>query len=202
MAGRETPQPVYMTDTDGDSMTDATGHLRVAADYGKATYAAVADGYAAYATPTDMVGIRGSATKTVRIMAVRMAIRSTSAAVQVLHFIKRSTANTGGTVTNPTPVAMDSANPVATAVIDVYGAAPTLGAAAGTVKVNALMSTTLTAGFTMHDVYSPFLSPMSLITFHQPVILRGAAESLYINYAGAALTAGFSAYYDFVWTEE
>lgn len=167
----------------------------------KNTYGVTAIGYTAYSTPTDMVCLTGSASKTIRVVQFGIRIQSTSAALQTIYFIKRSTANSGGTSTNPTPVAHDSTNAAATAVPIVYTAAPTTGSAVGTVQVVFVLSATLTAAPGLVSVYTT-PTPAGLTEYRQTLTLRGTAESLCINYNGANLTSGFAAEYEMVWTEE
>lgn len=165
---------------------------------GNATYRASGVGYAAYATPTDMIALTGSATKTVAIVNFGLQIQSTAAALQTLYFIKRSAANTGGTASNPTAFALDSTNAAATAVVNLYSAAPAgLGAAVGTVLPLQFSSSTLTTA----GAQTSLGTATSLIDLRQAVILRGVAESLVLNYNGAALTAGFAATWFFEWIE-
>jgi hypothetical protein len=165
---------------------------------GNATYRASGVGYAGYVTPTDMIAITGSATKTVAIVNFGLQIQSTAAALQTLYFIKRSAANTGGTATNPTAFALDSTNAAATAVVNLYSAAPAgLGAAVGTVLPLQFSSSTLTTA----GAQTSLGTATSLLDLRQPVILRGVAESLALNYNGAALTAGFAATWFVEWIE-
>jgi hypothetical protein len=89
-------------------------------------------------------------------------------------------------------------------VAKIWTAAPSLGASAGTLKTIVAASSTLTIGptmlglnFTNNTLQSPQLSG----DFRRPVILRGTAESLNLNYKGAALTAGFAACGFIEWIE-
>jgi hypothetical protein len=170
---------------------------------GHTTYGVSATGYAAYATPTDMVGIRGSASNIIRVTGLRFQVHSTAAAGIALHFIKRSTANTGGTLTNPAGVPYDSTSPAPTAVVDLYTAAPTTGAAAGTVQVTESVSAVATVAPVNAALYggTALYAGPGLVSFQQPILLRGIAEALYINFAGAAIPAGFSAAWGVEWTE-
>ncbi len=161
------------------------------------TYRAVGTGYAAYATPTDMLVIRGSASKTVIVTALSMQIQSTAAALQTIYFVKRSTANTGGTATQPTPIPLDSANAAATAVVDLYTAAPTTGTLVGNILIVLASSSGLTAG---GAAVSPNTAS-TIVDLRQPIVLRGIEESLGFNYNGAALTTGFVATWYAEWIE-
>lgn len=172
----------------------------ILSDTGLPTYVASGAAYAAYATPTDLLTITGSATKIIRIVQMQLLPRSTSAALQNISFIRRSAANTGGTSTTPTGFPVDSADPAATAVVNLYSAAPTLGTALTTLGVQRAVSGTLT-GAPGSIALSNVVLQSSSILFHKPIILRGITESLCMNYGGAALTAGFSAEWTITWTE-
>lgn len=161
-----------------------------------------AGGYGAYATPTDLITIQGSDTKTVIVTAFNMTIQATSAAIAICRFIRRSTANSGGVYSNPTPVKMSSNNPAPSASINVYTGAPTLGADNGIIAYSVANIVTLTS--------SPYaLNIAQLITpsanqstnSQQGFVIHGANESLCLNWNGAALPAGFSAGYNIEWIE-
>ena len=80
----------------------------------KATYA-IASEFTPAATPTDMVIIEGSATKTIRILSISIGTTNTAAGSQQFYLIKRSTADTTGTfVSAGTPVPLDSTNSAST----------------------------------------------------------------------------------------
>lgn len=93
----------------------------------KATYVAVQQGLGANLA-SDIVALRGSATKTVRVTCVEVSIvqgGTITAAQTSFSLVKRTTANTGGT-TVVTPIqAMDSADPAATATCVGYTVAAT-----------------------------------------------------------------------------
>lgn len=175
-----------------------TSHLGIAQ---LASYVVTAAGYTAYTTPTDLMCISGSATKTVAVTQAYIAIQSTSAALQTVLFIKRSTANTGGTSTTPTPVSYDSSRGAATAVVTVYTAAPSLGNVVGNIRVILLSSGVATGSPGVISMSAQGIPSATRTTQQTPVILRGTAESLCINYAGAALTSGFTSSYGFEWVE-
>lgn len=172
---------------------------------GSPTYVYTASGYVAYATPTDMVGICGSATKTIRVVNIWLAMQSTAAALQTIHFVKRSTADTGGTDGAPTAIAIDSANAAPTATLHSYTAAPTPGASVGDVRLQAASSANLTAAPGSVGFFTPInvenVNPSTTNLDQTGVTLRGTAECLYLNYAGAALTSGFTSTWGVLFTE-
>jgi hypothetical protein len=169
---------------------------------GMATYRATGTGYAAYATPTDMLVISGSATKTVAVTNLFMQIQSTSAALQTLYFVKRSTANTGGTASNPAAVPLDSAEDAATAALSLYSVIPdALGTSVGNVAIAVAASVALTGTPGTMQMNQGSGLQYGLLDLRRPIVLHGAAESLCINYNGAALTPGFSATWGAEWVE-
>jgi hypothetical protein len=82
------------------------------------TYSAAINAHAPAATPTDWFTIEGSATKTIRITRITVALRATAANQYRVSLIKYSTFLTGGTAATVTAVPHDSTNAVATAVIN------------------------------------------------------------------------------------
>lgn len=172
---------------------------------GLATYAACGTGYTAYATPTDMVTISGVTGKIVRVLGARMAVNTTATGIQAFYYIKRATANAGGTLTNPTGIPIDADDPGHGAVITLYTAAPTVGVVVGNIAIHTINTTapttapgvtTLTSAFN-----AGFSGPNTPLNFLKPVILRGPDQCLAINLQGAALVSGFTATWDFLWTE-
>lgn len=164
---------------------------------GSPTYRASGVGYTAYATPTDLITITGSASKTVIVTSISIQIQTTAAALQTLYFVKRSTANTGGTASQPTTFPLDSTNGAATAVVNLYSAAPTTGALVGNVVISQSSSSVLTAAGAA--VVNGTAS--SLTDLRQGIILRGTGEVFALNYNGAALTSGFTATWYVEWIE-
>jgi hypothetical protein len=158
------------------------------------------------ATPTDMVTITGSATKTVRVLALYLGTQNTAAGSQTFFVIKRSTANTGGTFVTATNVPLDSNNNAATAVAGHYTANPAaLGTAVGTIR-NIRRASPVLVPATFAGVVED--SGIDLLNFgdnsllDQPLTLRGVAQQLAINFNGAALVAGQIHNWWALWVEE
>lgn len=175
---------------------------------GMSTFTVTGIGYTAYATPTDMIGICGSDTRTVVVTNMYMRISTTSAALQTVYWLKRSTPDTGGTFTNPTPMhndVQDAATGIQTATPFVYTAAPTTGTLVGNFEIDQTTSTVLTGtgGISgLFDIPSPFNTMSNTLTSYQrPIILRSSQSCIYANYNGAALTSGFTSIYYIQWTE-
>lgn len=169
------------------------------------TYAASAI-FTPPATPTDMVKITGSATKTIKIVSFRITTTNTAAGSQQFFLIRRSADNTAGTFINTTTVPLDSTNPAATAIIGHYTANPTaLGAVVGTINTTRVASPVAIpvsfAGIKEEASVEllPFLGNANL---DQRVVLYGTAQLLVLNFGGVALVAGQTHAYTVVWTEE
>lgn len=162
----------------------------------RTTYAAGSAAFASVASATDVFEIYGSASKTIKVLRVELTGTQTTAGELVVNLIKRSTANTGGTSATLTDVPLDSTNAAGTAVAKTYTANPTTGTAVGNVATrHVFIPTALIAGdsapITLFDV----------ITYGQPVVLRGTAQGLVINFGGVTVTGG-SFVATVYWTEE
>lgn len=174
---------------------------------GLATYSALGKAYAGYTTPTDMLVISGSASKTILVTQFLLQIAETTATLRTVDFIKRTTANTGGTATNPSAIAYDSTNPAASAVISLYSAAPSLGSTTngGIIFSATAVTSTATAAGGAFGINTPSAAVRSIPTsptdFRQSITLRGTGESLAANFGGAALPAGFTANWLIEWVE-
>jgi hypothetical protein len=168
------------------------------------TYFATGSGYVAYATPTDMFCLWGSATKTVYVSSFWMGPQSTSATLETWIFVKRSSADTGGSPTTITPLAYDSLDAAPTASFKLYGAAPTLGSSYGILREYAEVTANLTAsmtGMSMDGFGSNMWAQIgTTFTLRQPLTLH-AGEGICLDFNGAALPGGFTAFYGAEWTE-
>jgi hypothetical protein len=161
----------------------------------KRSYGASIVGLVGAASATDVFGICGSASTTVRVTRVLVAGRATAAANADLAIIKRSTADTGGTATNPAAIPYDSSIAAGTAVVSAYTANPTTGTAVGTLGTYQVNLGNLTTT----------LGPQTIADFgNRPasgVVLRGVAQCLYANLSGATF-AGNLYNISVEWTEE
>src|SRR5690242_6665608 len=112
----------------------------------KATYAAYIQGLAVASSATDVFTITGSASKLTRVSRIRISgIKTTAGADVDVQAVKRSTANTGGTSTNPVLVPYDSASPAAASTVTAYTANPTLGITVGVIAVDSVFIPLATA---------------------------------------------------------
>lgn len=166
----------------------------------RATYRSESMGYAGYATPTDMVGMCGSATKTVFITVFTLSAASTAQAIQTIYFVRRTAPDTGGTPTTGPAAPLDSADAAASTAPVTFGSAPSLGASAGNVTISINTSTVLTGIGSALSIsqFAPIGTP---VTFSQPLTLRGTSDCIYANYNGAALSGGFVAAIHIEWIE-
>lgn len=159
----------------------------------KATYS-LAGAVSLAATPSDVVILNGSVSKTIRVTRVEVSIGATAAGFADVVLIKRSAANTSGSSTTPTPVPNDANDAAASAVVTVYTGNPTPGAAVGNVRW-------VKMGITAAD-------QVVTQTWHfgqandKDIVLRGVAQGLAINLNGDALLSGEVFSYSIEWTEE
>lgn len=160
------------------------------------------------ATPTDLVIIEGSATKTIRIISMVIGTTNTAAGSQQFFLIKRNAADTTGTfVSAGTPVPLDSTNAAATANrVGHFTANPgALGAAAGTINIKRVASppaVPATWAGVRDNAEVEMIDWMANSLLDQPIVLRGVTQCLAINFNGAALVAGQTHTYKVVWIEE
>ncbi len=163
------------------------------------TYSVVAFDLIPVATATDIFQLVGSATKTIKITRIKMSADSTGAAEVDFYGYKRTTANTGGTITHPTPTKYDSLNSAPTAVVNQYSANPTtLGTGTLFAATQFVCPSALTgSGIPIFPIDTSFG-----IRNNQALILRGVNESISISLGGNAIPDGLTIYLTIEWTEE
>jgi hypothetical protein len=162
------------------------------------TYSANIAGLTPAASATDFFTLTGSATKTVKVLSASCWGTSTANAVSSVTALKRSTANTGGTATNPTKTPHDSLNAAATATVAAYTANPTTGTLVGNLKTGPL-TTVAPASTTVspqHGAWT-FETPGDM----QSTVLRGTGEVFALNGGGASFSAGASLNCSVTWIE-
>lgn len=173
----------------------------------KLTYG-ISSTFTPVATPTDLVIIEGSSTKTVRILSMVIGTQTTAAGSEEFRLIKRSTADTTGTfVSAGTPVPFDSTNAASTVNrVGHFTANPgALGTALGNINIvrqgsPVLLPASLAGIREVPEV--EMIPTMGATLLDQPITLRGVAETLAINFNGAALVAGQVHTYRIMWLEE
>lgn len=164
------------------------------------TYGATSIGLVPAAAATDIACLIGSATRTVRLQAIRMSGSGTAISVPVI-IMKRASLNTGGTAATSTalPAAypFDSGNAAATATLNAWTANPTIVDTSPGILSNAnlgLVATTVGAAvqpYLLFDYTERFYS--------QAITLRGAAQQFCVNLNATTPTALLNI--SFRWTE-
>jgi len=153
----------------------------------KATYVYAISATAPYATPTDWIVIRGSATKVVKIVRIELSGAATAATEVIFTLKKHTVANSGGTNTTPTPMKHDSADAAASATVFLYSVAPTIDATATiwkTVRMTLAVAPAATTVAPDRYVYN------YAAEVYEPLTLRGVTEEFAINFAGVAVPTG------------
>ena len=153
----------------------------------KATYVYAISATAPYATPTDWIVIRGSGTKTIKIVRVEISGAATAATEVIFTLKKHTIANTAGTSTTPTPMKHDSNDGAATATVLLYSAAPTIDATA-TIWKSVRMTLAVAPAATTNNPDRYVYDYADEV--YEPLVLRGTAQEFAINFAGAAVPAG------------
>lgn len=138
---------------------------------------------AAAAAATDIATITGSGTTTVFVTRVTVSGVQTTAGLNDVLLVKRSTADTGGTSSAGTAVPHDSSDAAASATVLAYTANPTLGTTVGAIRRNYIP----VAGTT--SVVNPIVD-YEFGERGRPVILRGTGQVLAVNLNGATLAGG------------
>ena len=180
--------------TSVDLRCNSEGALQVSNAGTRVTYTATILGLVPALTPTDIVTITGSASKTILVTAVRTSATRGVAGVIDIILAKRSTANTGGTSTAATAVPHDSSDAAATATVLAYTANPTTGTPVGNLR-NRKMFVNNTAGAGDYVVWE--LADLS----DKPGYLRGTSQVLAVNLNAVTITGG-SFDLSITWIEE
>jgi hypothetical protein len=182
-------------DNTNTAVVDVNGRLQVTTEGTRVTYRYAGLSFAAVATPTDIIEIIGSATKTVRVKRVKLEGAATAAGNMPASLVKRSAVPTIGSAvrTAVTPAKLDSADAAATAVVSTIGTANfgTVGTTAGIVASGLLQMSALATGLGVSPLIWDFSTRNT-----KPLILRGVAESLCVNLAGAAIPSGGVIHYE------
>lgn len=162
----------------------------------RATYGCAVFNVTPAANPTDLIGIVGSATRTIRVKSIIVSGSATSATNIGVYLQKRTAVNTGGTSTAQTIAPHDTADGAATATVPLYTANPT-GLGAGSVVHASRLNLAPAANGSIDRIFWQFtwLNDKGLV-------LRGSNELLMINLGGAAWPAGGALDVDLEWTEE
>ena len=176
---------------------DKTGAQMSNGEGRKPTYSAAANAYAPYATPQDIIGIVGSASKQVRVLRFAVSGRATAANQLDVQLIKRSTADTGGTPTALAAVPHDSNDSAASAAVSSFAAAPTAGTLVGAIRAQQINLSATGAGGAAVPVEFDFGTVND-----KAIVLNAANEALYLNLNGATMPAGTVLNVFVEWSEE
>ena len=176
---------------------DRTGAQMSNGEGRKPTYSAALIAYTPYATPQDIVGLLGAASKQVRVLRFAVSGRAASANQLDVQLVKRSSADSGGTPTALAAVAHDSTDPAATAAAAAYGAAPTAGTLIGAVRAQQINLSAAGSGGAAVPVEFDFGTAND-----KSIVLNSAAEGLYLNLNGATMPGGTVLNVFVEWSEE
>lgn len=153
------------------------------------TYRYAGLAFAAVATPTDVIVIQGSATKTLIVKRVKLIGAATAAGNMPAQLVRRSDAGTiGSAVLTAVAVAKhDSADATPTGVVSTVGTANygTPGTIAGVVGTGRLQMSALGTGLGINPLVWDFANRDG-----KGIYLRGILEHLCVNLNGAAIPAG------------
>jgi hypothetical protein len=153
------------------------------------TYRYAGLAFAMVATPTDVIGIQGSATKTLVVKRFKIAGAATAAGTMPAQIIRRSDAGTIGSaaLTAVTAAKHDSTDAAATATVSTVGTAnyTTPGTSAGVVGTGRLQMTALATGVAAVPLEWDFCTRND-----KGIVLRGTSEYLWLNMNGAAIPSG------------
>lgn len=183
-----------------DSNSNASAPARVEVVPGsKATYTVSISGVTALAAQTDVVIVRGSATKLVKILHAEVSGAATAATTTVWFWKKHTVANTGGSGTAAVITQHDSNDAAATATVLAYNTTlPTISGTASnirTIRIDLAIAPGASAVIT--DRYSEDFGD-----FWEPIVLRGVAQEFAFNAGGGTIPAGELFDYSITWSEE
>lgn len=163
----------------------------------RATYSSSVNSLTPPATPTDMVTITGSASKTIRVLKMILTCVQNTAGTNTFFIVKRSTANTAGTPVAQTEMPYDSNFPTASAVVVAYTGNPTLGTTVGTIEARKVFTPANNTAVMRENIFD-----FSAGGTKPGIVLRGTGQVLALNFNGAALPAGLNINCTIEWTEE
>lgn len=176
---------------------DKTGAQMSNGEGRKPTYSAAVIAYSPYATPQDILGIVGSASKQVRVLRFAVSGRATQANQLDVQLVKRSSADTGGTPSALTAVSHDSNDGAASAAVSSFAAAPTAGTLVGAIRAQQINLSASGSGGAAVPVEFDFGTVND-----KSVVLNSASEGLYLNLNGATMPAGTVLNVFVEWSEE
>lgn len=171
------------------STPDANGSfiLLRSSEHRKATFRYAAN-FTPVATPTDVILIQGSASKTVRIKRIALGGVATANGNMPVTLVRRSASPTGGTLVALAAGVHDTTDAAATCVVSKFTAnATSVGTAVATIGQSRIFYITTATGGPPAPTVWEFATRQD-----KAFILRGTTDYLAINLGGGALTAGAS----------
>ena len=158
------------------------------------TYSATITNLPSTALASDIFTLTGSATKVVRISRVAFSgVQTTGSQINVI-CLRRSTANTGGSIASLAAIKMDTANAAATATASGYTANPTVGTLVGNIRTRKV--SVAAASGNSDEMILDFGTRNG-----QAVVLRGINEVFAIN-LNSVTVSGSAFNISIEWTEE
>jgi hypothetical protein len=179
-----------IADQSGNKFTLAPGliALPVSTDLIKAAYCYAGTAFAPVATPTDIIQIQGSGTKTVRIKRIKLSGGATAAGNMPALLFRRSAADSGSAVLTPvTAGKLDTTDASSTAVVSTIGTAnaTSLGAqVGGQLRSGRVQMPAIGSGIGVAELVWEF----GRVT--KACVLRGTSDFICINLNGAAIPSG------------
>lgn len=144
-------------------------------------------------TPTDVLTISGNSSTTIRLSKITISGRNLLPTTATVSLIARSSADTGGTYTNPSIVPHDPNAMAASAIVSTYTANPTLGNSIGILRTSNLEFPN-TGGNSVPLLVWDFSTEI----LHRPV-LRNGSQQFCINLGGTSVSV---IHISIEWTEE
>lgn len=168
------------------------------------TYFVQSIGIVPAATPSDIFCLTGSATRTIRVKQVRVSGTAGTAINITTYLMKHSVANTGGAAASteatglPTLTPADSTFATVTATATAYTANPTIDATRVFLSSQThFLPVTSTAVAAVPAIWN-FDPPSSF----SPVVLRGVAQQLCVNYNGVTTPSSGVVQVGMIFTEQ
>ncbi len=171
------------------------GVLSVSSNGSRTTFRYTAIDITPVATATDVLVLKGSASKVIRLTKVTVMGSATASAIYDAYLVKRTAANTGGTSTNPSATTADSSDPAQSGTVVLYSANPSALGTGTTMEAAKIYLGTAA-------ITSPQVNFIWGNRNDKAPMLRGTSESLAINFNGAAVPTGASMYLTLEWTED
>lgn len=173
----------------------------------KVTYSAGFIGLVSAASATDVICIKGSASKTVKVTQFKLSGTAGTLVTLPITLVRRATADTGGTAATTTAnpanniAKRDSTQAAATAVPISYTANPTINDSSPTYVDSASLTLNITGTTAAAVVPLVFDYGRDVVNLLAPLTLRGAAQQACLNFNAISVSSGVLNG-SMTWTEE